>query len=231
MKAVVARLQLMEFSAYFFKIQSGVRQGCVLSPLLFGIAIDWVLKTSMVEMADISWAEAYASSDLDFADDTALLHDSWDEMQTIMSSLENETRKVGLVINVADENHVDRQLGVIGKDSCRYLEECDEFCYLHSTINNEDGCDREIMIRLGKANSTFGRLGRIWASNSISIRIKVRLYEALIFTVLLYGAETRLMKRATTKKLEATHKRWLRKIMRISWEDKVRNEKVRELSQ
>jgi len=39
------------------------------------------------------------------------------------------------------------------------------------------------------------------------------------------------MKQATTKKLEAAHHRWLRKILRISWKDKVTNQKVRALSQ
>jgi len=51
-------------------------------------------------------------------------------------------------------------------------------------------CERAIMIRLGKVNCIFWRLGRIWASKSIAISDKVQLYEALILAVLLYGAET-----------------------------------------
>jgi hypothetical protein len=65
------------------------------------------------------------------------------------------------------------------------LEECDEFCYLGSTINNDGRCDSEIMIRLGKANSAFERLGRIWASRNKSTQIKVRRYDSLIPKVLL----------------------------------------------
>jgi len=93
------------------------------------------------------------------------------------------------------------------------------------------GCDREIMIRLDKANSAFGRLGRILASRSISTSVKVRLYESLVLPVLLYGAETWPMKQTFTKKLEAAHHRWLRKILRISWKDKVTNERIRQLTQ
>jgi len=37
------------------------------------------------------------------------------------------------------------------------IKECHEFCYLGSTITNDEGCGREILVRLGKANSTFGR--------------------------------------------------------------------------
>jgi len=39
------------------------------------------------------------------------------------------------------------------------------------------------------------------------------------------------MTKTTTKKLEAAHHRWLRKILHISWKDKVTDEKVRELAQ
>jgi len=53
----------------FFEIHSGVRQGCVLSPLLVGIVMDWILKTSMKDRAEIEQLDAEKLSDLDFADD------------------------------------------------------------------------------------------------------------------------------------------------------------------
>jgi len=39
------------------------------------------------------------------------------------------------------------------------------------------------------------------------------------------------MTQSTTRKFEAAHYRWLRKILQISWKDKVTNKKVRELAQ
>jgi len=116
---------------------------------------------------------------------------------------------------------------------CEELDECEKFCYLGSIINNDGGCDREIMIRLGKTNSEFGRLRRIWANRNISTQIKVHLYESLVLTVLLYGTETWPMKQkqTTARKLEAAHHQWLRKILRISWKDNVTNDKDRQLTQ
>jgi len=59
----------------FFEIHSGDRQDCVLSPLLFGIVMDWILKTSTKDSAGIEWLDGEKNSDLDFADDIALLPD------------------------------------------------------------------------------------------------------------------------------------------------------------
>ena len=56
------------------------------------------------------------------------------------------------------------------------------------------------MIRLGKANSVFGRLGRIWASKKISVMVETRLYESQVLFVLLHGAETWPMKKESTRK-------------------------------
>jgi len=55
----------------------------------------------MVIHAGINWVDGKELSDLDFADDIVLLHDSWAGMQAMTSSLENEEKKVGLNMNVA----------------------------------------------------------------------------------------------------------------------------------
>lgn len=145
----------------FFDIQSGVKQGCVLSPFLFGIVMDWVLKTSMSDVGGLDWVEGDRLSDLDFADDIVLLHGSYEGMQAMTQSLEVVAGKVGLVINttktkimtVGKWNSTEKI--TIGADE---VDACEEFCYLGSTIDREGGSDREIMIRLGKANGAFGRL-------------------------------------------------------------------------
>jgi len=43
-----------------------------------------------------------------------------------------------------------------------------EYCYLGRTINQDRGCEREVMIWLGKANSVFGRLGDMGMQDDIS---------------------------------------------------------------
>ena len=103
------------------------------------------------------------------------------------------------------------------------IEYVEEFCYLGSIIQHNSSCDADI----GKANSVFARLNRIWKDRKLSLQIKMRLYESLILPTLLYSAETWNMTVVNRKKLEAAHHKWLRKILRISCVDRVTNEEVR----
>ena len=57
-----------------FSVTTGVKQGCILSPFLFILGIDWVMKqvTSGVRIG-IRWTLTSVLEDLDYADDIALL--------------------------------------------------------------------------------------------------------------------------------------------------------------
>ena len=89
----------------------------------------------------------------------------------------------------------------------RPVEEVEDFCYLGSTLTVDSGCDKEIRIRIGKANAAFGKLEKIWKCNGCSVKTKIRLYEAIVLSTLMYGAETWPMTVANKKKLEAAHHR------------------------
>jgi len=88
--------------------------------------------------------------------------------------------------------------------------------------------NQNTITRMGKANAVFGRLERIWKSNRCIIDTKVRLYESIVLSTLIYGAEIWPITVANGRRLEAAHHRWLRRILHVSWRDKIPNETIRE---
>jgi hypothetical protein len=82
-------------------VQSGVRQGCSLSPTMFLIVIDAVMQNvNRDRRRGIHWGLVNKLQDLDFADDLCLLSETHGDMQKKLEDSINEAEKAGLVINV-----------------------------------------------------------------------------------------------------------------------------------
>lgn len=85
---------------YAIQVRTGVRQGCLLSPIMFLLAIDWVIKTSTSEQQNgIQWTMWKQPDDLDFADDLALLSHTHQQMQDKTTAVAENSARIGLNIN------------------------------------------------------------------------------------------------------------------------------------
>ena len=83
-----------------FEVKSGVRRECLLSPFLFLVVIDWIMKTTTTGRNNgIQWTLWTQLDDLDFADDLALLSHNHSQMQDKTSLLETTSAGTGLKIN------------------------------------------------------------------------------------------------------------------------------------
>jgi len=107
------------------------------------------------------------------------------------------------------------------------VEVVEDFCYLGNYTSNNGNCNKECSTRIGKASSVFGRLKNIWRNKNISLAIKVRLYESLVLSTLLYSSELWPLSVTQTKKLEAAHHKFQRRLLGISWKDKVKDNDIR----
>ena len=57
-----------------FEVKTGVRQGCVMSTMLFNLVVDWIMRcTTEDQIRGIRWTPFSYLEDLDYADDLALL--------------------------------------------------------------------------------------------------------------------------------------------------------------
>ena len=77
-----------------FQVRTGVRQGCLLSPFLFILALDWIMSTSTANRKNgIQWTPWKHLEDWDFADDVALLSHTQHQMQE--KTTDHQCRKWG----------------------------------------------------------------------------------------------------------------------------------------
>ena len=107
------------------------------------------------------------------------------------------------------------------------LEAVNNFTYLGSTISSNISLDAEIDKRIGKAATTLARLSsRVWENPKLTIKTKVAVYNACVVSTLLYGSETWTTYARQERRLNSFHMRCLRRILGISWEDKIPNTEV-----
>ncbi|XP_072167451.1 uncharacterized protein [Diadema setosum] len=159
--------------------KKGVRQGCTLSPLLFLLTIDFVMRKVMNKATfGVKWNDNRLT-DLDFADDLALLGDTAQSLQKMTDSLTETAAKVGLrvssektkVMSIHDERPMNLQV------NHQTAEEVSSFTYLGSIVSKNGDTELDIICRLGKARSVFQRLkkiGRGWGEEGTQKKLMVR---------------------------------------------------------
>ena len=120
-----------------FTIHTGVKQGCILSPFLFVLAIDWLMKTTTKgKRRGIRWTLTSCLEDLDFADDICLLSSSHKDMQRKTEDLNKNGQKIGLKIHPVKTKvmKMNTKLKEPVRISGENIEEVESFTYLGSTM-------------------------------------------------------------------------------------------------
>nr|VZI41908.1 unnamed protein product [Spirometra erinaceieuropaei] len=177
-----------------FGIRSGVRQGCILSPILFNYAIDWILGRVLRDSDGVEFAPGHRLTDLDYADDIALLASSFGDLQSMVSRVNEVAKSVGLSINAGKTKVFsscipDQEKAPLGIDG-RQLEEVDSFKYLGARLLPNGQSKDDIVSRIDAARWVFSSLRKcLWNRRDLSIATKIRVYRASVRSVLLYGCE------------------------------------------
>ena len=216
-------------SSTSFEVKTGVRQGCVMSALLFNITIDWVMRrTTEDKPRGIRWTLFSALEDLDFADDLALVSHTHHHMQEKTTRLSSFAQQVGLKINQKKTEVMmlnvpnPSPIEVNGEN----LPATEEFTYLGSKVRHDGGAGADIQNRLSKARNSFRMLNNVWRSSQYKVKTKLRLYQSCVLSTLLYGSECWRMTQSDLNKLATFHTKNLRRILRISWPETISNQQL-----
>uniref|UniRef100_A0A4W2DNR5 Reverse transcriptase domain-containing protein n=1 Tax=Bos indicus x Bos taurus TaxID=30522 RepID=A0A4W2DNR5_BOBOX len=85
----------------WFQIGKGVRQGCILSPWLFNLYAEYIMRNAGLDEAQAGIKIAGRNiSNLRYADDTTLMAESEEELKSLLMKVKEESEKVGLKLNI-----------------------------------------------------------------------------------------------------------------------------------
>ena len=212
-------------------IGRGNRQGCPLSPILYIIYDEALMKEAFRNVNAGITVGGRTINSLRFADDKAILASNEEGLQELMTRLNDVSEEYGMKINTKKTKvmHVSRKRNVrltiqINRTK---IEQVQEFKYLGSIMTENGSCDKEIKTRIALGKLAFKERQQLLTSKLNRV-LKKRIIKCLIWSITLYGAETWTMKKATNRRLEA-FEMWLwRRMEKISWTQRKTNVQVLE---
>ena len=85
----------------WFQVGKGVCQGCILSPCLFNLYAEYIMRNTGKEEAQAGIKTAGRNiSNLRYADDTILMAESEEELRSLLMKVKEESEKAGLKLNI-----------------------------------------------------------------------------------------------------------------------------------
>ena len=223
----------------WFPVRVGLRQGCVMSPWLFNLYIDGVIREvnarvhgrglKLMDGNDNEWE----LNELLFADDTVVVADSEEKLCELVSEFGRVCERRKLRVNVGKSkvmrctrNEDGGRLNVMLNGET--LEEVDQFKYLGSIIVANGGVEADVGHRVNEGCKVSGALKGVIKNRGLGRNVKKVLYEKVVVPTVMYGSELWGMKETERQKLNVFEMKCLRSMTGVSRWDRIRNEVVRE---
>ena len=85
----------------WFQIGKGARQGCMLSPCLFNLYAEYIMRNAGMEEAQAGIKIAGRNmNNLRYADDTTLMAESKEELKSLLMKVKEKSEKAGIKLNI-----------------------------------------------------------------------------------------------------------------------------------
>ena len=135
-------------------------------------------------------------NNLRYADDTTLMAESEEELKSLLMKVKVESEKVGLKLNIQKTKTIASGPITSWEMDGGTVETVSDFIFGGSKITADDDCNHEIKRRLLLGRKAMTNLDSILKSRDITLPTKVHLVKAMVFLVVMYGSESRTVKKA-----------------------------------
>ena len=160
----------------WFQTWKRVRQGCILSPCLFNLYAEYIMRNAELNETQAGIKISGRNiNNLRYADDTTLMAESEEELKSLLMKVKEESEKAGLKLNIQKKEIM--ASGPI--TSCQIDEETIEtvtdFIFLGSKITADGDCSHEIKRFLLLGRKVMTNLDSILKSRDITLPTNVHL--------------------------------------------------------
>ena len=201
----------------WFQIGKGVPQGCILSPCLFNLYAECIMRNAGLKEAQTGIKIAGRNiNNLRYADDTTFMAES-EELKSLLMKVKEECEKVGLKLNIQKTKIMASGLISSWQTDGETVETVRDFIFLGFKITADGDCSHEIKRCLLLGRKVMTNLDSILKSRDITLPTKVHPVKAMVFPVVMYGCESWTIKKAELRRIDAFELWCWRRLLRVSW--------------
>jgi len=192
-------------------ITQGVRQGCTLSPVLFNLYLDEVIRIWFQKLQLSKYFKELIFNTLLFADDQLIIADTEENLQRAVYLLYKISKEYNLEIATGKT----KVFGFVGTDHLRAkitindetLDQVNQFTYLGCGISYQFSNDVEL--KLAKFLQLIGTIKRT-IIGKVRTETILKLYNTLVLPAFLYGSENWTLTASQRRRNEAAEMKLLR---------------------
>ena len=128
-----------------FQMGKGVCQGCILSPCLFNLYAEYIMRNAGLEETQTGLKIARRNiNNLRYADDTTLMAESEDEVKSLLMKVKEESEKIGLQLNIQKMKIMASGPTTSWEIDGETVDTVSNFIFLGSKITTDGACSHEI---------------------------------------------------------------------------------------
>ena len=223
-RTVRARVKVNDVDSKWFESKIGLRQGDTLSPLLFNVFINGIVQKVAESEGGVLVGEILLQILL-FADDMVLIAEDEAGLNSLMSKVKEYCDAWHLEVNVkktkvmvVSKDGSEKAKVMYGEDE---LECVDEFSYLGITFSSDGKWEKEVAKRVQLSRAALSNISKqvIWNKN-VSIGVKKVVFDAMVKSKIMYGAEVWWASKHQLDKLETVQNDFVRWISGYTRKDR-----------
>jgi len=209
-------------------IRRGVRQGCIISPILFNLYSEYMMQEIHEKRKGIEIGGRIYNN-LRYADDAVVMTDNEADLQDLVSTVNDVCKDYGMAMNVKKTKTMvinksrDTQCSVMVDGNI--LEQVSQYKYLGSWVTEDGRCDLDVKTRIGMAKDAFWKHKQLLKGN-INLQVKKRILQCYVFPVVKYSCESWTLNKDLSRRINALEQWCYRRLLKIKWIDKISNEEV-----
>ena len=200
----------------WFQIGKGVHQGYILSPCLFNLHAQYIMRNARLDKGQAGIKIARRNiNNLRYADDTTLMAESKEELKSLLMKVKKESEKVGLKLSIQKTKIMASGMITSWQIEGETMETMRDFILRGSKITADGDCCHEIKRCLLLGRKAVTNLDSILKSRDITLPTEVCLVKALVFLAVMYGCESWTIKKAEHRRIDVFEPWCWRRLLRL----------------